>query len=236
MDAGIDAISRFRKRAGEGCAECGVDSGGYSGDVVLEYLDGAERYGGISAWLEGHGANIPVARQRKFDASTMRTYILLSQILPISFTVTLFIIQLHLSSPDIQPPTPAKDPTQSQSPPARRKPLALLQLPNILLNASLLAQPSLRGHSIFSSLLFFERSILLLPHSGLISLRDSEIVKCITVSGGFAVANAAMMRKDLTFGGVTGALGNGSYAVKALGWDAMLGLITYVVLRWGGGV
>jgi hypothetical protein len=176
------------------------------------------------------------ARQRKFDASTMRTYILLSQILPISLTVTLFIIQLHLASPDIQAPTPSSDPTQSQSPPARRKPLASLQLPNILLNASLLAQPSLRSQSIFSSLLFFERAILLLPHSGLISLRDSEIVKCITVSGGFAVANAAMMRKDLSFGGLVGALGNGGYAVKALGWDAVLGLAVYAVLGWGGGV
>jgi hypothetical protein len=181
-------------------------------------------------------ADLCAARQRKFDASTMRTYILLSQILPISFTVTLFIIQLHLSSPDIQPPTPAEDPTQSQSPPPRRKPLASLQLPNILLNASLLAQPSLRGHPVFSSLLFFERAILLLPHSGLISLRDSEIIKCITVSGGFAVANAAMMRKDLTFGRVMGALKDGGYAVKALSWDAVLSLVVYGVLGWGGGV
>jgi hypothetical protein len=177
-----------------------------------------------------------VARQRKFDASTMQTYILLSQILPISFTVTLFIIQLHLAFPDIQLPTPAKDSTESQSASPRRKPLASLQLPNILLNASLLALPSLQSHSIFSILLLFGRAILLLPQSGLISLKDSEVVKCITVSGGFAVANAAMMRKDLTFGGVLGALGNGGYAVKALGWDAVLGLVVYAVMGWGGGV
>jgi hypothetical protein len=177
-----------------------------------------------------------IASQRRIDASTVRTYILLSQILPISFTVTLFIIQLHLASPDIQPPTPSEDSTQSQSPPVRRKPLASLQLPNILLNASLLALPSLQSHSIFSVLLLFTRVILLLPHSGLITLKDSEIVKCITVSGGFAVANAATIREDLTFGGVVSALGNGGYAVKALGWDAVLGFVVYAVLAWGGGV
>jgi hypothetical protein len=118
----------------------------------------------------------------------------------------------------------------------RRKPLASLQLPNILLNASLLALPSLQSHSIFSVLLLFTRVILLLPHSGLITLKDSEIVKCITVSGGFAVANAATIREDLTFGGVVSALGNGGYAVKALGWDAVLGFVVYAVLAWGGGV
>jgi hypothetical protein len=177
-----------------------------------------------------------VARQRKFDASTMRTYISLSQILPISFTVTLFIIQLHLASPEIQPPTPVKDAAASQLSPGRRKPLASLQLPNVLLNASLLALPSLRSHSIFSIVLLFGRAILLLPHSELISLPNSEIAKCITVSGGFAIANAAMIGKILTFRGVVGALGNGGYAMKALGWDAVLGLIVYAVLGWGGGV
>jgi len=45
-----------------------------------------------------------------------------------------------------------------------------------------------------------------------------------------------MMRKDLTPGSVVGSLVNGGYAVKALGWDAVLGLIVYVVLGWGGGV
>jgi len=68
------------------------------------------------------------------------------------------------------------------------------------------------------------------------SLRDADVVKCITVSGGFAVANAAMMRKDLTPGSIVGSLVNGGYAVKALGWDAVLGLIVYGVLGWGGGV
>ena len=58
-------------------------------------------------------------------------------------------------------------------------------------------------------------------------------MKCITVSGGFAVADLAMIREDLTFGGAVSALRNGGYAVKALGWDAVLGFVVYMVLEWG---
>ena len=163
----------------------------------------------------------------------VRTYILLGQILPISFTVSLFLIQLHLSSPDI---AVAKEASKTDVTTKRRKPIATLQIPNILLNAALLALPALRSNSVFSSLLLVTRAVLFLPHFSAMSLRDADVVKCITVSGGFAVANAAMMRKDLTPGGVVGSLVNGGYAVKALGWDAVLGLIVYVVLGWGGGV
>ena len=166
----------------------------------------------------------------------MRAYILLSQILPITFTAALFIIKLHLSSPDIQFPTPSNELTEAQAKAARRKPIASLQLPNILLNASLLALPTLRSHSIFTTLVLVERLILLLPHSGLVSLRDMEVVKSITVSVGFMVANAAMMRKELTFGGVKAALEEGGFAVKALGWDAVLGGWLHMVLGWGSGV
>jgi hypothetical protein len=175
------------------------------------------------------------ARRRNFDTRTMHMYILLSQILPISFTATLFIIHLHLTSPDLQPPP---DPANSSAKPAnsKRKPIASLQIPNLLINAALLAQPALRNHPVFSSLLFFERAMLLLPHSGVVQLRDSEVVKCITVSGGFVVANAAMMRQGLEVGSVLGALRDGGFAVKALGWDAVLGVLVFVVLGWGGGV
>ncbi|KAH7397434.1 hypothetical protein BKA66DRAFT_394193, partial [Pyrenochaeta sp. MPI-SDFR-AT-0127] len=167
------------------------------------------------------------ARRRRIDTQTMRTFILLSQILPISFTAALFIIELHLSSPDIQSTTPNSDigKDNASSPPQRLKPKASLQLPNILLNASLLALPSLRSHPIFSTLVLFERAILLLPHFSLLSLRDEEVVKCITVAGGFVVANAAMARKELNLKDVLSAFGGGGYAVKALGWDALLGLL-----------
>jgi hypothetical protein len=181
-------------------------------------------------------SNKCVARERRYNVSTMRTYTLLSQILPVSFTVLLFIIQLHLSSPDIATTETSKDPAQPNSVPKRRKPIASLQIPNILLNASLLALPALRSNSIFMVMLLVTRAILLFPHSALMSLRDADVVKCITVSGGFAVANVAMMRKDLTSGEVFATLGGGGYAIKALGWDALFGLIAYAVLEWGGGV
>lgn len=166
----------------------------------------------------------------------MRTYTLLSQILPMSFTILLFLIQLHLSSPDILPAKTAQDPTKPNSVPKRRKPIASLQIPNILLNACLLALPALRANSTFIGLLLMTRVILLLPHFSFMSLRDADVVKCITVSGGFAVANLAMMRKDLSFGKVLESLGDGGYAVKALSWDAVFGLAAYAVLGWGGGV
>ncbi|KAL1801339.1 hypothetical protein ACET3X_001681 [Alternaria dauci] len=176
------------------------------------------------------------ARARRYDTSTMRTYILLGQTLPISFTVSLFLIQLHLSSPDIAPTSAASGATNPGSAPKRRSPIATLQIPNILLNAALLALPALRSNSVFSLLILLTRAVLLLPYSSTMSLRDADVVKCITVSGGFAVANAAMLRKDLTLGGVLGSLGGGGYAVKALGWDVVLGLVLYLVLGWGGGV
>lgn len=166
----------------------------------------------------------------------MRTYILLSQILPMSFTVFLFLIQLHLSSPDILPKPTVQDLKKVNFVPKRRDPIASLQIPNILLNASLLALPALRANSIFIILLLMTRAVLLLPHFSFISLRDADVVKCITVAGGFFVANFVMMKKDLSFGKVFGSLGSGGYAVKALGWDALFGLVAYAVLEWGGGV
>ncbi|CAA9966040.1 hypothetical protein PTMSG1_09399 [Pyrenophora teres f. maculata] len=174
------------------------------------------------------------ARTRKYDASMMRDYILLSQILPISFTVSLFLIQLHLSSPDLAPPKAVVEPKESLN--QRRKPIAALQIPNILLNAALLALPALRSHSVFDILLLVSRAVLLLPHFSFMSLRDVDVSKCITVSGGFAMANIAMMRKEMTLSGVIGVLGNGGYAVKTLGWDAVIGSVVFMVLGWGGGV
>ncbi|OAK96735.1 hypothetical protein IQ06DRAFT_282158 [Phaeosphaeriaceae sp. SRC1lsM3a] len=172
------------------------------------------------------------ARIRNLDASTMRNFILLSQILPISFTATLFLIQCHLSIPDIQP-TPAKELAKPQ----RKSPIASLHLPNILLNASLLALPSLRAHPIFSGLVLFERLILLLPHTGLLKLRPADMDRGLIVSAGFIVAGQWQGRKaGMRVGSELKALSHGGYAVKALGWDAVLGAVVWVCLEWGGGV
>lgn len=167
----------------------------------------------------------------------MRNYILLSQILPISFTICLFLIELHLSSPDIQTVPSKKVPANPKSTTLiTRAPIASLQLPNIILNSCLLAQPSLRGHPIFNSFLFVERFILLLPHTGLISLKDSGVDKSMMISAGFLMASQWMGRKDAKLGAELQSLLNGGFAVKALGWDAVLGAIVGLCLSWGGGV
>lgn len=175
------------------------------------------------------------AQTRAFSPSSMRNFILLSQILPMSLTACLFIIQLHLASPDIQL---SESKGQSSTPATtRRKPIASLHLPNILLNASLLALPTLRSHSVFIPIVFLERLILVLPHTDLISLRASDVDKSTMVSAGFIVASQAMARKS---GGQLGvevkALLESGNAVKALGWDAVLGMGIWGCLAWGGGV
>jgi hypothetical protein len=172
-----------------------------------------------------------IAITRGFDTKMMQPFILLSQILPISFTICLFIIHLHLSSPDIQPSI------EEQTKPIRRTPIASLHLPNILLNAALLALPPLRDHSIFSSLLVLARFVLLLPHTGLISLRATDIDKSLMVCAGFIVASQMMgEKKGLKPVAQVQALINGGYAVKALGWDVVLGGVVWGVVGWGGGV
>lgn len=160
----------------------------------------------------------------------MRTFILLSQILPISFTATLFLIQAHLSSQDI-----SSKPREKLANP--RKPMATLHMPNMLLNASLLALPSLRAHPIFSGLVLFERLILLLPHTGLLKLRMSDMDKCLIASAGFIVAGQWQgIKAGMNVGSEVKALVHGGFAVKALGWDAVLGAVVWTCLEWGGGV
>jgi hypothetical protein len=174
------------------------------------------------------------ARFRRFDNARMRDFILLSQILPISFTVCLFLIQLHVASPDVQGENEKKGGEAERK---KFNPIASMQLPNILLNACLLAQPSLRGHGIFSALVLFERLILLLPHTGLIGLREADIDKSMFVGAGFIVASQMMGgRKNVKFGSEVKALYDGGYAVKALGWDAVLGAVVWLCVAWGGGV
>ena len=118
----------------------------------------------------------------------------------------------------------------------QKKPIASVIFPTILLNAILLAQPSLRGHSGFSYLLFAERLLLLLPHTGLLKLNDADIKKSAAISGGFIVANWAILRKNFAVRDVMTALVYRGQAVKTMGWDAVLSAILYGVLSWGGGI
>ena len=67
-------------------------------------------------------------------------------------------------------------------------------------------------------------------------LRKGDVSKCLYVASGFVVANWMRGRKEAGLGDIVGALGHGGFAVKELGWDAVLGGVVYVVLTWGGGV
>ncbi|KAH8722976.1 hypothetical protein GQ44DRAFT_686080 [Phaeosphaeriaceae sp. PMI808] len=175
------------------------------------------------------------ARARGFDTKMMQNFVLLSQILPISFTVCLFLMQLHLSSPDIQDSKSKKN-TSAGIKTVYRKPIATLHLPNIILNACLLGQPSLRNHSIFSTILGVERFLLLLPHSGLLKISEGAVDKCFMVALGFVGASQYAARKELRIGAEVKALLHGGAAVKVLGWDAILGAVVWLCLTWGGGV
>lgn len=171
-------------------------------------------------------------RQYGFTLKTMLPFIMLGQNLPISFTAALFIVQLHLSAPDINN---AEKETSSHAQP-QRKPVASLMLPTLLLNATLLALPSLRRHPGFSYLVLFERLLLVLPHTGLLKINAADLQRSAAISGGFVVANWAMMRKSLHIYDVLTALVWKGQAVKTFGWDAVLSAVVYGVLSWGGGV
>ncbi|KAF2870423.1 hypothetical protein BDV95DRAFT_546611 [Massariosphaeria phaeospora] len=176
-----------------------------------------------NVWIAGK------AEQRKLSTGSITSYIILSQILPISFTVSLFIIHLHLSSPDISPPS-----TQPTSPPTKRYVKTSLALPTILINAGLLILPSLRNHQLFIPLVLFTRVLLLLPYSGRISTREDEIVKSAMISVGFVVAHVVTMRKAYGVRDVMRGVWSGGEALKAVGWDADLGVLVFCALGWGG--
>ena len=165
----------------------------------------------------------------------MIPFIILGQNLPISFTAALFIIQLHLAAPDVSSNNISNS-KQTQHAQPKQQPIASLMLPTIILNAILLAQPSLRGHPGFSYLLLAERLLLVLPHTGLLKLSNADVQRSAAISGGFVVANWAMLRKDVSVGGVLNALVWKGQAVKTMGWDAVLGAVVWGILSWGGGV
>ena len=173
-----------------------------------------------------------IARQYNFTTKTTLPFILLGQNLPISFAMALFIIQLHLSAPDV----PGSEKKKQQNPQPKRAPLASSLLPTIILNAMLLATPTLRSHPGFSYLVLAERLLLFLPHTGLLKLSDADLQKSAAVSGGFVAANWAMMRKGLVTKDFFTALLWKGQAVKTMAWDAVLSAVVYGVLSWGGGV
>ncbi|KAF3042691.1 hypothetical protein E8E12_007677 [Didymella heteroderae] len=211
----------------------------FSDFAVQLVADGESAVWTQFAILATWGWNLVLAskgRQYNFTSSLMVPFIILGQNLPISFTAALFIVQLHLSAPDVNPNAgkDEKDKTQHVQP--KQIPVASLMLPTVILNAILLAQPSLRGHPGFSYLLLVERLLLVLPHTGLLKITSADMQRSAAISGGFVVANWAMMRKAINIRDVLAALVWQGQAVKTMAWDAVLSAVVYGVLSWGGGV
>jgi hypothetical protein len=175
----------------------------------------------------------------------MLPYILLGQILPVSFTVSLFLVHLHLAAPELTT-TPTSAEKQShiaqapestsevQLPPHRK---TSLLLPTILLNTVLLSLAPLRQHALFIPLVLFTRLLLLLPFTGRISTRSVEVDRCITVSGGFVIANLMAFWRG--YGVWESVLRGGEFAghaVMTFAWDIVVVGVVGRVLAWGGGV
>ncbi|KAH7069749.1 hypothetical protein BKA63DRAFT_476707 [Paraphoma chrysanthemicola] len=175
------------------------------------------------------------ARQHILPTSTLRTFILLSQILPISFTATLFIVHLHLHiARQSQALTSATIPPRYPTP--SHKPYASPLLPTLLLNLALLSLPSLYPHTIFIPLVLFSRLILLLPYINILKLNAAELKRCGIVTVGCVVAFHVLGRKELWLGERKRVLREGGFAVRALGWDALIGMGVSGVVGWGGGL
>lgn len=105
-----------------------------------------------------------------------------------------------------------------------------------MLNIALIALPRLRFHPVFIPMVLFTRLILFMPFTGRISLEDDKVVSSISISGGFVVANFAMLRKLVGWRDVYAVLNVGGEAVKTLAWDVQISALVFAALGWGGGV
>jgi len=85
-------------------------------------------------------------------------------------------------------------------------------------------------------MVLFTRLILFMPFTGRISLEDDKVVSSISISGGFVVANFAMLRKLVGWRDVYAVLNVGGEAVKTLAWDVQISALVFAALGWGGGV
>lgn len=169
----------------------------------------------------------------------MIPFIALSQILPITFTACLFTIQLHLSALGVSnssPTSPPKSKTQPTVTPSKPSSNGIpLLLPTLALNALLISIPTLSS-TLFIPALLLTRVILLLPHTGRLRARDQDVLQSVAVSLGCVVASVAMGRGDVGYGDIVRGVQKGGYAVKALGWDGIVGAVVWIVKGWGGGL
>ncbi|KAF2472493.1 uncharacterized protein BDR25DRAFT_220259 [Lindgomyces ingoldianus] len=184
-------------------------------------------------WIAGKAHESGLSPRKMFP------FLILGQMLPISFTATLFILhlRLRLSFPLAQKfrQSPSNPQNPSQSSP---KPFAIpLTIPTALLNAILLLLPSLLRSRHYSHFfipgLLLTRLILLLPYSGFVLLADEDILRCMLLSGGFVVANMNILTKGYGIWDLTKGLWESGYAVRAMGWDAVVGVVVAAVVTRG---
>ncbi|KAF1948537.1 hypothetical protein CC80DRAFT_556240 [Byssothecium circinans] len=204
----------------------------FAKDLVSDGPSAAWTQGAVlGTWFWGVWMGQKV-QSRRIPTSQILPYLLLSQTLPITTTISLFLINLHLSAPEISP-TPLTFHPATPSPPKKK---TSLTLPTILLNTTVFALPSLRHTPYFIPLVLLTRLVLLTPFSARVGLKDAQVVQSIAVSGGFVVAHVYMLRKVSGFGELARGAWRGGEAVRALAWDAGLGVVVHGVLGWGGGV
>ncbi|KAF2657756.1 hypothetical protein K491DRAFT_741337 [Lophiostoma macrostomum CBS 122681] len=181
-------------------------------------------------WIAGK------ATQRKLPKSQTIPYIALSQILPITLTASLFLLDTELSSssssssPPLKtpkPPTQANTSATRTLTKSRARTLAATKLSftlrTLLFNAALLLLPSFAPTPSFIPFVLLTRVMLLLPHLGQTRLAaDDDWFSALTLSAGFVVANASLLAKGAGVLGVLGRVWGGGMAVRALGWDGVL--------------
>jgi hypothetical protein len=160
----------------------------------------------------------------------MASFLGLSQILPISFTATLFLLYLRFMPSAAAPPKASEQPAQgaakADSQPSTARPKVRLLVATIVFNALLLALPSSRESSAFIPMVLFTRLLLLLPHLGMTQTPPSEEwISAILLSGGFVVANVSLLGRGAAMRDIVNGLWRSGAAVKALGWDAVIGLL-----------
>lgn len=202
---------------------------------------------------QSSGANFYLATAGKLSTDEMWAFVALSQILPISFTASLFLIRLQLAAPSSTARKIAKQQKKEKgasnsvkhangaSQPSKKTAFRIsLPVSTIVLNALVLLLAPLSKTPYFIPGVILTRLILLLPHFGAVYVWSDDVwISSMLLSAGFVAANVNLVvakssqnwSRDLL-----NELWNGGGAVKALGWDAVIGSVIAVWMGLGEGV
>jgi hypothetical protein len=177
----------------------------------------------------------------------MFAFVALSQILPISFTVSLFLIRLQLAAQSSTGKKIAKQqkkdkgPSPNQAKPTKKTPIRIsLPVSTIILNILILILGPLSKTPYFIPVVILIRLLLLFPHFGAVYVWSDDVwISCMLLSAGFVAANVNLVVAKSSQNWsreVLNQLWDGGEAVKALGWDAVIGSAVAVWLGLGEGI